>query len=280
MKMKHIYIFSDSTGETGERIVRATLSQFDHSGIFLHKKSHLRTIEDIAKAIGAVAQNPGLILHTLVDMKHAEYISMEAERLGVTTIDLITPVLSEMKGFLDLPAKHKPGLLYLMNDEYLRRMDAINFTVAHDDGQLAKDLSKADIVLVGLSRTSKTPLSMYLAHRGYKVANIPLIPDVEPPEELFQVDQERIVGLTINVERLVSIRMARLSKLGHNIRDSYANFERVETELAYARQLFRKNPKWLVIDMTNRAIEEAAGEILKKIEANDNGNRQELQAIE
>jgi regulator of PEP synthase PpsR (kinase-PPPase family) len=278
--MKHIYIFSDSTGETGERIVKATLSQFDHSGIFLHKKSHLRTFEDIAKAIAAVAQNPGLILHTLVDVKHSEYLGSEAERLGFTTIDLITPVLSEMKGFLDLPAKHKPGLLYLMNEEYLRRMDAINFTVAHDDGQLAKDLPKADIVLVGLSRTSKTPLSMYLAHRGYKVANIPLIPDVEPPAELFQIDQDKIVGLTISVERLVSIRMARLSKLGHNIRDTYANFESVEAELVYARRLFRKNPKWLIIDMTSRAIEEAAGEILKKVEVNGNENRQELPATE
>jgi regulator of PEP synthase PpsR (kinase-PPPase family) len=175
-----------------------------------------------------------------------------------------------MKGFLDLPAKHLPGLLYRMNEEYLRRMDAINFTVAHDDGQLTKDLPKADIVLVGLSRTSKTPLSMYLAHRAYKVANIPLVPDVEPPKELFQIDQEKIVGLTISVERLVSIRMARLSKLGHNIRDSYANFDRVETELAYFRQLFRRNPRWLLIDMTNKAIEEAAGEILKKMETVEN----------
>jgi regulator of PEP synthase PpsR (kinase-PPPase family) len=264
--MKHIYIFSDSTGETGERIVRATISQFDHSGIYLHKKSHLRTFEDISKAMGAVVQVPGLILYTLVDMKHAEYLNAEAERLGLKTIDLITPVLNEMKGFLDLPAKHMPGLLYRMNEEYLRRMEAINFTVAHDDGQLTKDLAKADIVLVGVSRTSKTPLSMYLAHRGYRVANIPLVPDVEPPKELFQIDQEKIVGLTISVERLVSIRMARLSKLGHNIRDSYANFERVETELTYFRQLFRKNPRWMIIDMTNRAIEEAAGEILKKIE--------------
>lgn len=264
--MKHIYIFSDSTGETGERIVRATISQFDHSGIYLHKKSHLRAFEDISKAMGAVVQVPGLILYTLVDMKHAEYLNAEAERLGLKTIDLITPVLNEMKGFLDLPAKHMPGLLYRMNEEYLRRMEAINFTVAHDDGQLTKDLAKADIVLVGVSRTSKTPLSMYLAHRGYRVANIPLVPDVEPPKELFQIDQEKIVGLTINVERLVSIRMARLSKLGHNIRDSYANFERVETELTYFRQLFRKNPRWMIIDMTNRAIEEAAGEILKKIE--------------
>jgi regulator of PEP synthase PpsR (kinase-PPPase family) len=264
--MKHIYIFSDSTGETGERIVRATLSQFDHTGIYVHKKSHLRTLDDISMAIGAVARNPGLILYTLVDMKHAEYLNAEAESLGIKTIDLIMPVLNEMKGFLDLPAKHLPGLLYRMNEEYLRRMDAVNFTVAHDDGQLTKDLSKADIVLIGLSRTSKTPLSMYLAHRGYKVANIPLVPDIEPPKELFQIDQDKIVGLTISVERLVSIRMARLSKLGHNIRDSYANFERVETELAYFRQLLRKNPNWLIIDMTNRAIEEAAGEILKKIE--------------
>jgi len=268
--MKHIYIFSDSTAETGERIVRVTLSQFDHTGIYLHKKSHLRTLEDISRAIASVALNPGLILYTLVDMKHAEYLNAEAERLGIKTIDLITPVLNEMKGFLDLPAKHLPGLLYRMNEDYLRRMDAINFTVAHDDGQLTKDLPGADIVLVGLSRTSKTPLSMYLAHRGYKVANIPLVPDVEPPWELFQIEQNRIVGLTISVERLVTIRMSRLSKLGHNIRNSYANFERVEAELAYSRQFLRKNTQWLIIDMTNKAIEEAAGEILKKMETVDN----------
>ncbi len=273
--MKHIYIFSDATGETGERIVRATMSQFDHSDIRLHKKSHLRTIDDISNAISAVARTPGLIVYTLVDMKHAAFLHSEAERLGLKTIDLITPLLSEMKGFLDLPAKHKPGLLYRMNEEYLRRIEVINFTVAHDDGQLTKDLPRADIVLVGLSRTSKTPLSMYLAHRGYKVANIPLVPSVAPPKELFQIAQDRIVGLVISVERLVSIRMARLSKLGHNIRDSYANFDQVEEELAYSRQLFRKNPKWLIIDMTNKAIEEAAGEILKKIEAVGNGQQAE-----
>jgi regulator of PEP synthase PpsR (kinase-PPPase family) len=171
-----------------------------------------------------------------------------------------------MKGFLDLPAKHKPGLLYTMDEEYLRRIEAINFTVAHDDGQLTKDLPRADIVLVGLSRTSKTPLSMYLAHRGFKVANIALVPGVEPPKELFQIDQDKVMGLVISVERLVSIRMARLSKLGHNIRDSYANFEQVEAELTYSGSCSEK-PKWLIIDMTNKAIEEAAGEILKKVES-------------
>jgi regulator of PEP synthase PpsR (kinase-PPPase family) len=264
--MKHIYIFSDSTGETGERIIRATLSQFDHAGIFLHKKSHLRSFDDITKALGAVALEPGLILYTLVDEKHSEYLNAEAERLDIKTIDLITPVLTELKNFLDLPAMHKPGLLYKMNEEYLKRIEAINFTVAHDDGQLTKDLSKADIVLVGLSRTSKTPLSMYLAHRGYKVANIPLVPSVEPPKELFEIDQAKVTGLVISVERLVSIRMARLSKLGHNIRDSYADFEEVDAELVFCRRMFRKNPKWLIIDMTNKAIEEAAGEILKKVE--------------
>jgi regulator of PEP synthase PpsR (kinase-PPPase family) len=274
--MKHIYIFSDSTGETGERIIRATLSQFDHSGIFLHKKSHLRTLEDVTKAMASVMMNPGLIMYTLVDEKHAEFINAEAGRLGIKTIDLITPVLNELKSFLHLPAMHKPGLLYKMNEEYLKRIEAINFTVAHDDGQLTKDLPKADIVLVGLSRTSKTPLSMYLAHRGYKVANIPLVPNVEPPPELFQVDQDKIVGLVISVERLVSIRMARLSKLGHNIRDSYADFEKVEAELTYSRRLFRKNIKWMIIDMTNKAIEEAAGEILKKIELISGGRDAEI----
>jgi regulator of PEP synthase PpsR (kinase-PPPase family) len=270
--MKFIYIFSDSTGETGERILRATMSQFDHSDIRVIKKGHLRTLGEISKALDIVTSHPGLIVYTLVNNEHADFLSAEAQRLGLKTIDLITPILNEMTGFLHLPAKQKPGLIYRMNEEYLKRIEAINFTVAHDDGQLTRDLPKADIVLVGLSRTSKTPLSMYLAHRGYKVANIPLIAGIEPPEELFQIDQNKVFALVISVERLVSLRMARLSKLGHNIRDTYADFERVDGELAYCRQLFRKNRKWVIIDMTSKAIEEAAGEILKRFEHNHLNN--------
>jgi len=264
--MKHIYIFSSSAGETGERVVKTTLAQFDDSSTELHRKSHLRTLEEIRKAIEDVEKQPGLIVYTLVDPNHANFLYAEAERHGLKAIDLITPIISEMQEFLDLPAKRKPGLRYKVNEEYIRKLEAINFTVKHDDGQLVQDLHQADIVLVGVSRTSKTPLSIYLATKGYMVANVPLVEGIEPPKILFAIDQNRIVGLTIDVRQLINLRMSRLRNIKESPRSSYTDYERVESELTYVKRLYRENPKWLVVDMTNKAIEEAAADIMQKFQ--------------
>jgi regulator of PEP synthase PpsR (kinase-PPPase family) len=266
--MKYIYVFSSSAGETGERVVKATLAQFDAAEVHLYRKSHLRTLDEIRTAIEEVEKQPGLIVFTLVDRKHADYLHEEAERRGLKTIDLITPIISEMQEFLRLPAKGKPGLIYRVNEEYIRGLEAVNFTVKHDDGQHVEDMDKADIVLVGVSRTSKTPLSMYLAAKGYMVANIPLVEGVNPPEKLFQIDQNKIVGLTIDVQRLIEIRTSRLRNYRQSVRSSYTEYEKVESEIVYAKRLYRENPKWLVVDMTNKAIEEAASKIMNKFQHN------------
>ena len=264
--MNHIYIFSSSAGETGERVVKRTLANLFISGTELHRKSQLRTLEEIRKAVEDVEKEPGLIVYTLVDPNHANFLHAEAKQRGLKAVDLITPIISEMQEFLKLPAKRKPGLIYKVNEEYIRGLEAINFTVKHDDGQRMQDLHRADIVLVGVSRTSKTPLSIYLATKGCMVANIPLVEGIDPPEILFAIDQSRIVGLTIDVQQLIFIRMCRLRNFKQYTRSSYNAFEMVESELTYARRLYRENAKWLVVDMTNKAIEEAAAEIMQKFQ--------------
>ena len=158
-----------------------------------------------------------------------------------------------------------PGLLYRLDSEYYKRMDAVNFTVKQDDGQQPGNLYKADIVLVGVSRTSKTPLSMYLAHKGYKVANVPLVKEVDPPRELFEVEQKRVVGLIIEEKRLIELRSARLRNMRQNPHDDYADYGKVEDELEFCRRLYRRHPEWLVIDVTNKSVEESAAELLKKL---------------
>jgi len=262
--MKRIYIFSSFAGETDERVIKKSLAQFDDSSTELHRKSHLRTLEEIRKAIEDVEKQPGLIVYDLLDPDHANFLHAEAERYGFKAIDLITPIISEMKGFLNLPAKRKPGLRYKVNEEYIRELEPINFTLKHDDGQLVQELHQADIVLVGVSRTSKTPLSIYLATKGYMVANVPLIEGIDPPNLLFAIDQNRIIGLTIDVRQLINLRMSRLRNIKESPHSSYTEYEMVKSELAYAKRLYRENPKWLVVDMTNKAIEEVAADIMQK----------------
>lgn len=262
--MKHIYIFSNSTGETAERVIRATLAQFDAPGVKVHRKSYLKTLDDIMKAVEDVAKRPGLIVFTLMHQAHVAELNAEVERRGLKSFDVITPIIEKMQEFLGVPAKRRPGVIYKVDEEYLRRLEAVNFTVKHDDGQSTQDLEEADIVLVGVSRTSKTPLSMYLAGKGYKVANIPLVEGLNPPRKLFDIDQGRVIGLTLDVQQLINIRTSRMRNMRQPVRSPYTEYDTVESELVFSKRLFRSNPKWMVVDMTNKAIEEAAAEIMRK----------------
>lgn len=262
---QHMYLLSDSTGETVERVVRAALSQFQGGNSRLHRLSGLRSRADIDEALAGPKGTPGLIIYTLVNPDLAEYLRNEVEHYGLDAIDLISPLLYKLSDLLGRAPREEPGLLHQVDTEYFKRVEAVNFTVKQDDGQELRHLYRADMVLVGVSRTSKTPLSIYLAHKGYKVANVPLVKGIEPPRELFEIDQKKVVGLLIDAKRLVELRSARLRNLRQSPRGSYADFEVVEDELEWCRRIYRSNPHWQVIDVTNKSVEESAAEILRRV---------------
>ena len=268
---QHLYLLSDATGETVERVVRAALSQFRNVDIKLHRLSGLRSPADILHALTGPVKQPGLVVYTLVDPELAQFLRNEVEVHGLEAVDLISPLLYKLSDMFAMPPREEPGLLHQVSTEYYKRIEAVNFTVKQDDGQELRNLFRADIVLVGVSRTSKTPLSIYLAHKGYKVANLPLVNGINPPGELFEVEQNRVVGLIIDAERLVELRIARLRQLRQNPRGSYADYEAVVEELNACRQLYRRNPEWQVIDVTNKSVEESAAEILKKLNSSQAG---------
>src|SRR5512136_807751 len=261
----YIYLLSDATGGTVEMVLRAAMSQFADLDFKLQLFSRLPTSEDIIHAVETAAKKPGILIYTLVNREHCQLLRELAELHGLETVDLISPLIYKLSDFFGMMPQEVPGLLYQLDSDYYKRVEAVNFTVKHDDGQEPVNMHKADIVLVGVSRTSKTPLSMYLAHKGYKVANVPLVKGLDPPRELFQIDQKRVVGLIIEGRRLVELRAARLRHMMHNPRGDYADFEKVEDELQFGRQLFWKHPEWPIIDVTNKSVEESAAEILKKL---------------
>ncbi len=241
------------------------LSQFRAADVKLHRFNQLRSEADMLKAIEAASSRPGLILCTLVNIELVQYLQHEAEQRELEVIDLLGPILYKFSDILGLAPKQEPGLLYEINAEYHKRVEAVNFTVKQDDGQELRYLYKADIVLIGASRTSKTPLSMYLAHKGFKVANIPLVKGIDPPKELFDIDQNRVVGLIIDAKRLVELRSARLIQLQQSPRSKYASYDEILDELICCKQLYRRNPQWLVIEVTHKSVEESASEIIKKL---------------
>lgn len=264
--MYHVYLFSDATGETVERVLMAAMSQFRDVEIKLHRLTRIRTKGDVLDAVEEVVSQQGIIIYTLVDTELAQLVHDEAAAHGLTAVDLITPILFKLSDFFGMAPQKQPGLLYQMNAEYYKRVEAVDFTVKMDDGQDPRNLYKADIVFVGVSRTSKTPLSMYLAHKGYKVANVPLVKGIDPPRELFKIDQRRVVALNIDPRRLVELRSARLRNMGQPARSSYADYEMVVEELDSCKRLYRQHPEWLQIDVTNKAVEETAAEIIKRLQ--------------
>jgi regulator of PEP synthase PpsR (kinase-PPPase family) len=263
--MKSIYVLSDSTGETAERVIRAALSQFYIEDVRVQRLFQIRSQPEVQQAMSAVLLDPGMVVYTLVDPHLAETVERVAEEHGLLAVDLLSPLIYTLSRYLGAPSREKPGLLHRIDTDYHKRVEAVNFTVKHDDGQETRYLHKADLVLIGVSRSSKTPLSMYLAHKGYKVANVPLVKGIDPPEELFQIDQNKIVGLTIDPKRLVEIRTARLINMRQSPRGSYADYQLVEDEIATCRQFYRQHPEWMVIDVTNKSVEEAASEIIRRM---------------
>ena len=261
---QQVYLLSDATGETAEKIVMAALTQFREKEVRLKRVSNVRTKNQVYEALDEALNHRAVVVYTIVNRELAQLVHRECESLGLPCIDLITPLLMRLSEFFGRSPKETPGLLHGMDEDYFRRVDAVEFTVKHDDGQELRHLAKADIILVGVSRTSKTPLSIYLAHRGWKVANVPLVEGIDPPAELFQVDPGRVAGLVIDPQRLMELRAARLRNLGQDPSAAYADYEKIEEELHFARSLFRRHP-WVVVDVTGKAVEETANEVLVKL---------------
>jgi hypothetical protein len=259
-----VYLLSDATGETAEKIVMAALTQFREKAVRMKRFSNVRTKTQVYEALDEALPLRAVIVYTIVNRELAQLVHDECDSLGLSSIDLITPLLLKFAEFFGRSPRETPGLLHGVDEEYFRRIEAVEFTVKHDDGQEVRNLHKADIVLVGVSRTSKTPLSIYLAHRGWKVANVPLVSGIEPPEELLQVDPGRVAGLIIDAQRLVELRAARLRNLGQDPRAAYADYEQIEEELQHARRFYRRH-LWVTVNVSGKAVEETANEVLVKL---------------
>jgi regulator of PEP synthase PpsR (kinase-PPPase family) len=258
-----IFVISDATGETAEKVVRAALLQFNNVPVALRMYTRVRLEAEMRRIIARAKQDGALVVFTVVSTSHRELLRRLCHEESVDAVDLIGTLMAKLSSYLGAQPKGVPGLLHTISDEYFQRVEAVEFTVRNDDGREPRNLPKADLVLVGISRTSKTPLSTFLAQKGIKVANVPLVLGIDPPAELFQIDQEKIYGLTIKPEALLQIRRARLKHLGMPPDTSYGQKDHIQQELAFAQQLFRQHASWPVIDVTGKAIEETAADILR-----------------
>jgi len=262
-KTKVIYIVSDGSGETAEKVAHATLLQFVNADVQLKTCARVLSTQDIDELVNQATLDEAFILYTVIHTENREYLRQKATEKGLDSADLIGSLVLKLSHFLQQKPLLVAGLGQRLDEDYFRRVDAIEFSVKNDDGQEPRNLYKADMILVGLSRTSKTPLSIYLAHKGYKVANVPLVKGIVPPQELFKIPQHRIYALIINSQALVAIRQERLKYLGLPQDSLYADADNVEEEIKWVRTLYSQNPHWPVFDVSNRAIEETATAILK-----------------
>jgi [pyruvate, water dikinase]-phosphate phosphotransferase / [pyruvate, water dikinase] kinase len=258
----HLHLVSDSTGDTVHSVARACLVQFEDTDAVEHIWSMVRTKAQIDRVIGGVSGNPGVVLYTLVDEHLRQQLIEGCRRLQVPAIPVLDPVIGALASFLGRQARGLPGRQHLLDNEYFHRIDAMTFALNHDDGQSLWGLNDADVVLVGVSRTSKTPTCIYLANRGIKAANVPVVPGVDLPQELFELTRPLMVGLTNDPDRLIQVRTQRLASLHRDERSEYTDLVKVREEVTQARRLFTDH-SWPVIDVSRRSIEETAAAILK-----------------
>lgn len=269
LETRRIEILSDSTGETAEKVVRAAMLQFPHSGAIIRLHTRVRTKDSARPILEGAAKDNALVVFTVVSPELREFIHAQSYELKVEALDLIGSLIGKLATFLDRQPINMPSGMLPLTEEYFRRIEAVEFAVKSDDGKEPRNFKKADLVLAGVSRTSKTPLSTVLAQRGLKVANQPIVLGVKLPPELEEAPQDRIVGLTIELAQLMEIRKARLKQLGMPTDASYGLRDQVKAELDYARQIFAEHPQWPVIDVTGRAIEETAVIILESLKERD-----------
>ncbi|MFS0727569.1 pyruvate, water dikinase regulatory protein [Paenibacillus sp. 1P07SE] len=259
-----IYVVSDSAGDTGELVVRAAIAQFHPVHSEIRRASFIQDESAVERMVKLAKENQAIVLYTLVIPHLREYIARLCEDYGVIAIDLLGTLITSMEQRIGRSARNEPGLNHVLDEDYFRKVEAVEFAVKYDDAKDTSGVLKADIVLIGVSRTSKTPLSMYLAHKKFKVANVPLVPEIKPPDELFGLPVDKVIGLTIGTHYLNVIRKERLKALGLPDSASYATKERIERELQYAQDIM-KQIGCKVIDVSHRAVEETASLILEHV---------------
>ncbi|MBP1968693.1 regulator of PEP synthase PpsR (kinase-PPPase family) [Virgibacillus natechei] len=260
-----VYVLSDSVGETAELVIKAGLSQFNNGEFKVHRIPYIEDKGTINESIQLAKEKNGIIGFTLVDPILRNYLNEQANIMNIEAIDIMGPMLSAMERVFEAAPRLEAGLVHKLDEDYFKRVEAIEFAVKYDDGRDSRGIARADIVLIGVSRTSKTPLSQYLAHKRLKVANVPIVPEVDPPEELFGVDSSKCIGLRISPEKLNEIRKERLKALGLGDQASYANIQRIHEEIEYFDKIVDKIG-CEVIDVSNKAVEETANVIRQIIQ--------------
>ncbi len=259
----HLHLVSDSTGETLTTVARAAAAQYTSVGPIEHIYPLVRTQKQLDRVLAEIEESPGLVLYTLLEKDLTAKLEEKCKSLGLPTLSILGPVLQLFQSYLGGETRPRVGAQHTLNAEYFKRIDALNFTMMHDDGQHTDEIEDADVVLVGVSRTSKTPTSIYLANRGVKTANIPLVPSVPLPPHLETITKPLVVGLYASPERIVQIRQNRLLGLNaHRDDDQYIDRQAVAEEVAFSRKLCARH-NWPLIDVTRRSIEETAAAVLK-----------------
>jgi [pyruvate, water dikinase]-phosphate phosphotransferase / [pyruvate, water dikinase] kinase len=258
----HLHLVSDATGETLLAAGRAASAQYKNARAIEHIYPLIRTEKQLLAVLAEIDASPGIVLYTIVDESLARLVDEKCQAMGLPCVSVLEPVLAVFQSYLGAPAGRRVGAQHVLDADYFKRIDALNFTMEHDDGQLTDDLDEADVVLVGISRTSKTPTSIYLANRGIKTANVPLVPGVDLPKSLMEAKKPLIVGLIATAERISQVRQNRLLGAGGSYDGgTYIDRTVIASELAYARQLCHRH-QWPTIDVTRRSIEETAAAIL------------------
>jgi regulator of PEP synthase PpsR (kinase-PPPase family) len=257
----HLHLVSDSTGETLNAMSRAACARFNNVLEIEHIYALVRSGAQVDRVLGEIAAAPGVVLHTIVDQALRDALEAGCQRLEMPCFGALDPLVSALSWYLGAPLSTRVGAQYALDTDYFNRMDALSYALGHDDGQGGQDLQSADVVLVGVSRTSKTPTCIYLAHRGVRAANVPLVSPAEPPPVLKTLKGVPVVGLTLSPDRLVQIRRNRLRSLNEGRDNTYVDIDMVRAEIVAARRLFERQG-WPVIDVTRRSVEETAAAVI------------------
>lgn len=257
----HVHLVSDSTGETLNALARAVCARFDDLMPIEHIYALVRSMRQLDRALEDIEAAPGVVIHTIVDPEIRTALEEGCRRLDMACLPALDPLVASLQRYLGVATTSRVGVQHTLDTDYFNRMDALNYAIGHDDGQGGQDLEQADVVLIGVSRTSKTPTCIYLAHRGVKAANVPLVPHRPPPDQLFNLRHAKVIGLTVSPDRLIQIRRNRLLSLKEDRDSTYIDHEAVREEVVRARRLYERQG-WPVIDVTRRSVEETAAQVI------------------